>query len=90
MIPNHVLAGTADPYLPDNPNAQYLYVAKISRHDDGNPETLVVPFNQGIEGVDLPQPGFVGFRFFVEPETTIGDTWAEVVYDRAIRFTANF
>lgn len=85
-ISNHVLAGTAEAYLPNNPNAKYLYVAKISRHADDNPATLVVPFNKGIEGVDLDQPGFVGFRFYVEPGTTIGNTWAEVVYDRAISF----
>ncbi|MDD1727921.1 MAG: hypothetical protein LUQ50_02485 [Methanospirillum sp.] len=23
-VSNHMLAGTAEPYLPDNPNAQYL------------------------------------------------------------------
>jgi hypothetical protein len=87
-VSNHNITGTAEAYLPGNPNAKYLYVAKISRYDDGSPATLVVPYDKGIEGVDLDTPGFVGFRVYVEPETTIGNAWAEVVYDRAISFNS--
>jgi hypothetical protein len=87
-VSNHDYSGTAEEYLPGNPDAKYLYVAKISRNADNSTATLVVPYNQGIQGVDLDKPGFVGFRFYVEPETTIGDAWTEVVYDRAISFTS--
>ncbi|PWR71887.1 hypothetical protein DLD82_12770 [Methanospirillum stamsii] len=86
-ISNHDYTGTAEEYLPGNPNAQYLYVAKICREDDGSPSTSVIPSGVGAHGVEPDEPCFVGFRVYVEPETSVGPAWNEIVYDRAIKIT---
>lgn len=86
-VSNHDYSGTAEEYLPGNPNAQYLYVAKISREEDGNPSTSVIPSGVGAHGVEPDEPCFIGFRVYVEPETSVGPAWNEIVYDRAIKIT---
>jgi hypothetical protein len=80
-------AGTAEEYLPDDPNAQYLYVWKFERRANGDPDVTEVPWNQGIYGVDLSQPMFLGFRSYLEPQTETGPIATELYYDRAIKFS---
>jgi hypothetical protein len=79
--------GTAQQYLPGNPDAKYLYVWKIARNSNGDAHTTGVPYNQGIYGIDLDQPMFLGFRSYVEPETKTGPIATEVYFDRAIKFS---
>jgi hypothetical protein len=81
---NHDYAGTAEAYLPGNPAAPYLYVAKVSRQTE--PGAVVVPFGVGPYGVDLNRPAFITFRIYLERETKVGPAWGELVWDRAIRF----
>jgi hypothetical protein len=84
---NGMYAGTAEEYLPDDPNAQYLYVWKFARSANGDPQVTEVPFNQGIYGIDLDQPMFLGFRVYLEPETKTGPIATELYYDRVIKFS---
>lgn len=84
-VSNHEYMGTAEEFLPDNPNAQYLYVAKISREDDGKSSTSVIPSGVGAYGIEPDEPCFVGYRMYVEPETSVGPVWNEIVYDRALK-----
>jgi hypothetical protein len=84
-VSNHDFTGTAEEFLPDNPNAKYLYVAKISRGDDGKKTTAVIGSGMGAHGIDPDQPCFVGFRAYVEPETGVSPAWSEIVYDRAMK-----
>lgn len=84
-ISNIDYTGSAEEYLPNNPNAKYLYVAKISRVDDGKNTTSVIGSGVGVSGIESDEPCFVGYRAYVEPETGISPAWSELVYDRAIK-----
>ncbi len=79
--------GTAEEYLPGDPDAKYLYVWKIARSSGGDAHTTEVPFNKGVYGVDLDQPIFVGFRTYLEKETRTGPVATELYFDRAIKFS---
>jgi hypothetical protein len=84
QVSNHDYAGTAEAYLPGNPAAPYLYVAKVSRQQE--PGSVFVPYGQGPYGIDLDLPAFIGFRAYVEPATKVGPAWGELVWDRAVKF----
>ncbi len=78
--------GTAEEYLPDNPNAKYLYVYKIARNCNGDPHCFRVPTGPGAYGIGLDQPLFVAWRSYLEKATKTGPSYSEIVYDRAIKF----
>lgn len=86
-VDNTKLEGTAEEYLPDNPNAEYLYVWKIARSADGNPRCLEVPTGPGAYGIPLDAQCYVAFRAYQEKETQVGPYWFELLYDRAIKFS---
>jgi hypothetical protein len=77
--------GTAEEYLPDNPNAKYLYVYKFARNCEGDPHCYEVPYDMGAYGIDLDQPVFIGWRMYLEESTKTGPSYSEIVYDRAIK-----
>lgn len=78
--------GTAGEYLPDNPNAKYLYVYKIARNCEGDPHCYELPYGVGGYGIDLDQPLFIAWRSYLEESTKTGPSYSEIVYDRAIKF----
>ena len=78
--------GSADEYLPDNPDAKYLYVYKFARNCDGDPFCYEVPYGVGAYGIELDQPLFVAWRSYLEEATKTGPSYSEIVYDRAIKF----
>jgi hypothetical protein len=86
MVHDPELNGTAAEYLPDNPNAKYLYVYKVARNCDGNPHCYEVPYGPGAYGIRLDQPLFISWRLYMENATKIGPSYSEIVYDRAIKF----
>ena len=86
MISDLDFNGTAEEYLPDNPNAKYLYVYKITRNCDGDPHCFEVPTGPGGYGIGLDQPLFIGWRSYLEKATKTGPSYSEIVYDRAIKF----
>jgi len=79
--------GTAEEYLPDNPNAKYLYVYKIARNRNGDPHCFEVPTGPGAYGIGLDQPLFIAWRIYLEKATKTGPSYSEIVYDRAIKFS---
>jgi hypothetical protein len=79
--------GTADEYLPDNPNAKYLYVYKIARDCNGDPHCFEVPTGPGAYGIDLGQPLTIVWRSYLEKATKTGPSYSEIIYDRAIKFS---
>ncbi|MDD3718120.1 MAG: hypothetical protein PHP28_05590 [Actinomycetota bacterium] len=85
-VENTSLAGTADEYLPGNPNAKYLYVWKIARDAGGDPDCLAVPTWPGAYGIPLDANCYIAFRAYLEQETRVGPYWFELFYDRAIKF----
>lgn len=80
--------GTAEAYLPGNPDAKYLYVYKIARHANGDPHCYEVPTGPGAYGIGLDQPLFIGWRLYLEKATKTGPSYSEIVYDRAIKFSS--
>jgi len=85
-ISNLELNGTAEEYLPDNPNAKYLYVYKIARNCNGEPHCFEVPTGPGAYGISLNQPLLIAWRSYLEKATKTGPSYSEIVYDRAIKF----
>ena len=85
-IQNTELAGTAEEYLPDNPNAKYLYAYKIAWNCEGDPHCYEVPYGPGGYGLRTNQPLFIAWRLYMENATKIGPAYSEIVYDRAIKF----
>jgi hypothetical protein len=78
--------GTAVEYLPDNPNAKYLYVYKIARNCSDDPHCFEVPTGPGAYGIGLDQPLYIAWRSYLEKATKTGPSYSEIVYDRAIKF----
>jgi hypothetical protein len=78
--------GTAEAYLPNDPNAKYLYVYKIARHANGDPHCFELPTGPGAYGIALDQPLYIGWRSYLEKATKTGPSYSEIVYDRAIKF----
>jgi hypothetical protein len=79
--------GTAEAYLPNDPNAKYLYVYEIARHANGKPHCFEVPYGPGGYGIRTNQPLFIAWRLYLENATKIGPAYSEIVYDRAIKFS---
>lgn len=79
--------GSAEEYLPDDPNAKYLYVYKIARNcSKGDQYCYEVPYGMGPYGIELNQPLFIFWRAYLEKATKTGPSYSEIVYDRAIKF----
>jgi hypothetical protein len=85
-ISNLDFNGTAEEYLPDNPNAKYLYVYKIARNCNGDINCFEVPTGPGAYGIRLDQPLFITWRSYLDAATRTGPSYSEIVYDRAIKF----
>lgn len=88
-VDNKQFAGTAEEYIPDNPEAGYLYVWRVARQCDGDLHCLEVPSIPGAYGVGLNDTAYVVFRAYIEKETKVGPDYSEIVYDRAIKFSPN-
>jgi hypothetical protein len=86
MITDVDFNGSAEEYLPENPNARYLYVYKLTRNCDGDPYCYEIPYNAKGYGIDLDQPLWIGWRLYLEKATKTGPSYSEIVYDRAIKF----
>ncbi len=86
MISDLDFNGTAEEYLPDNPNAKYLYVYKVARNCGDDPHCYELPYDMGGYGIDLDQPLFIFWRMYLEKATKTGPSYSEIVYDRAIKF----
>jgi hypothetical protein len=86
-IYNTAYAGSAEPYLPGNPLAKYLYVCKFTRSCSPEKTCVVVPTGPKAHGVGLNEPAFIGFRAYLEPSTKVGPASTELLYDRVIKFS---
>ncbi len=86
MVTDVDFNGSAEEYLPDNPNAKYLYVYKLARDCNGDQYCYEVPYNAKGYGIDLDQPLMISWRLYLEKATKTGPSYSEIVYDRAIKF----
>jgi hypothetical protein len=79
--------GSAEEYLPDNPNAKYLYVYKLARNcSEDDQYCYEVPYGGGFHGIDLDKPLVIIWRAYLENSTKTGPSYSEIVYDRTIKF----
>ncbi|MCC4769220.1 hypothetical protein FXV91_03065 [Methanosarcina sp. DH2] len=86
-ITDEDFSGSAEEYLPDNPNAKYLYVYKLARNcSEDDQYCYEVPYGQGAYGIELDKPLFIAWRLYMENTTKTGPAYSEIVYDRAIKF----
>jgi hypothetical protein len=81
--------GSAEPYLPGNPLAKYLYVCKFVRSCGSEKNCVAVPTGPKAHGVQLDEPAFIGFRAYLEPATRVGPVNTELLYDQVIKFSPN-
>lgn len=81
------IAGSANSYLPGNPNAGLFYVWKFARHCNGEVGCTEIPYCCGGLGIPADVPIRIGYRTYVEPGTGIGPTCTEILYDQAIHFS---
>ena len=86
MITDVDFNGTAEEYIPDNPDAKYLYVYKVARNCEGDHHCYEVPYGPGGYGIESDQPLFIAWRSYLEESTRTGPSNSEIVYDRAIKF----
>ncbi len=85
-ITNEDFNGSAEAYLPGNPNAKYFYVYKLARNCDDDPYCYEVPTGPGAYGIRLDQSLLICWRIYLEKATKTGPSYSEIVYDRAIKF----
>lgn len=81
------LSGTAKEYLPENPDADLLYVWKVARNCSGDPHCLEIPWGVKAYGIELDQPAYVGFRGYLEQNMAVSSSYDEILYDRVIKFS---
>ena len=82
-------AGSADAYLTGEGDGNY-YVMKLARTAEDE-FTASIPYstdnaNGRFYGADNETQLFLAYRAYVEPETGVGPSYYEIVYDRAIVF----
>ncbi len=97
------LAGTATDYLPGTyPDVDKLYAYKFARHcGPGEKHCFEVPYgccdpanaaecigNPGCAGIKANEVGTVVWRSYLDPVAKTGPDPAEVIFDRAIKFSA--
>ncbi len=96
------LEGSADDWLPGNPDANKLYVYKFARHcAEGEKYCFVLPEGccgdknptwdnwraPGLGGVKSDEETFIIWRNYLDPVAKTGADPAEVILDKAIKFS---
>ncbi|MCC7296000.1 MAG: hypothetical protein IT188_09190 [Acidobacteria bacterium] len=74
-------------YLPDHPQARYLYAWKIARNSHGDPHCLEVPVGPQRYGIALDEKILLFFRAYLEAATKVGPAHNELITDRLIIFS---
>jgi hypothetical protein len=90
-----------DSPLRNDPDVDKLYVYKFARHCNGEDYCFEVPEGccgdinpdwdtwdeQGLGGLKVDEDGFIAWRNYLDPVSKTGPDTAEVILDRAIKFT---
>lgn len=80
--------GTANPYFPDpaDPVADVMYVYKVSRNCQGEPQCLEL---STCGALTLDSKTLLGIftRVYLEPATKVGPAMPEILYDRVLKFS---
>ena len=83
---------SAERYLPGHPLARYLYAVRLRRTaptDSSDKYSVVVP-SESDKGsayrIALDRPITVGYRAYLNPATSAGPDYDDVIPDRAVWF----
>lgn len=79
-------AGSADAFVPGDPNAPALYAWKIARDCGADPHCLAIPSGACPTGIEDGKLGSFAFRAYVEPATATAPDPSTLVIDRIVRF----
>ena len=90
-IYNGLFEGSAAQYLPEGGDGYYVYKMARPGWSGADEFTVEIPYSTGNEqgiyyGVDNDNTVLAAFRAYIEPETGVGASYYEIVYDRAIVF----
>jgi hypothetical protein len=86
QIPDPDLLGSAEDYLPASyPNIEKLYAYKFARDCGEDENCLEIPY--GCPGMAADETAYIIWRNYLEAATKTGADRAEVVLDRAIKFS---
>jgi hypothetical protein len=99
-VNSHAFAGSAEKYIPGDPMAPYLYAIRVVRERRvarGDKHCLVVPGSRVkrdskygppfyLDVIGLDKPAFIGYRAYLNPATSSGPAYEDVIPDRAIWF----
>jgi hypothetical protein len=86
-ITNFEMEKSARPYMSDTVKADRLFAYSFARHPvPGNQFVYVVPSdtNNNLEGINVNDTAFIGFRLYVNSITKIGPDPLEVILDRTV------
>ena len=80
------LIGSAERFLPDDPNAKYFYVWKVARSNPNNEDYCLLIPEPTSERVtyDILR---IAFRAYVNPKTGVGPSYEEILMDKVIHFS---
>ena len=85
--------GSANYYIPDDPNKEYLYAVRVLRKAPSDSERkpwIVVPEPTAeggpASGIALTDPMFIGYRAYVSKITGHGPDYDDIIHDQAIWF----
>ena len=83
------LSGTARFFLPTDPDADLMYAYKISRSCGVGESNCLTLSIDNCERVTIDQNTKLGliFRMYLESATRVGPPYAEILYDRVIKFS---
>lgn len=83
---NYQLQGSANEYIPNHPDKDKMYAWKFTRSLSDTNYATHVPYNKMSRGVELADSAFAVFRLYMEPQTKIGPSPKEILYDGIIKF----
>ena len=89
---SHDFGLSAERYIPGNPLARYLYAVRLVRTpptDKADKHWIVVP-SESDKGssyrIALDQPITIGYRAYLNPATSAGPDYGDIIPDRAVWF----
>ncbi len=82
------LVGSAERFLPDDPNAKYFFVWKVAKSNPNNEDyCLVIPEKPASDRMTPYRKLMIAFRSYVNPATGVGPSFEEVLIEKVIHFT---
>ncbi|CCU85201.1 conserved hypothetical protein [Mesotoga infera] len=79
------LPGSAERFLPDDPNAKYFYVWKVSKSNPDNEDYCLLVPEPTLKRITYDEL-MIGFRAYVNPTTGVGPSYEEILMDKVIHF----